>query len=125
MPMLKTMLSALLLALTPCVFLSLSVSAEEAEGQKYSTEEIMKVGFKGGLLKKVAAGAASDEEKQKLHAMLVALSKNKVEKGDAESWKTLTSALVKASTAVMEGKDGAGDALQKASNCKACHNVHK
>ncbi len=85
----------------------------------------MKVGFKGGLLKKVAGGDASDDEKQKLHEMLVALGKNKVEKGDAESWKKLTSALVKASKDVLEGKDGAGEALQKASNCKACHNIHK
>ncbi len=123
--MLKTIMSVFILAAMPLVFMNVTTQAEESDSAKHSTKEIMKVGFKGGLLKKVAGGDASDDEKKKLHEMLVALGKNKVEKGDAESWKKLTSALVKASKDVLEGKDGAGEALQKASNCKACHNIHK
>jgi len=119
------MLSFVMLTLFSGVTTSVLVNAEESDGKKYSTKEVMKVAFKGGLLKKVSSGNASAEEAKKLHAMLVSLSKNQPKKGDADSWKKLTSALVKASTAVKEGTEGAGAMLQKASNCKACHNIHK
>ena len=76
-------------------------------------------------MKKVASGGASDAEKKELHSLLVALSKNNPKKGDAESWKKLTGALVKASKAAVNGDAKAGDALKKAANCKACHNNHK
>ena len=121
----KMMLSFVMLTLLSGVTTSVLVNAEESDGKKYSTKEVMKVAFKGGLLKKVSSGNASAEEAEKLHAMLVSLSKNQPKKGDADSWKKLTSALVKASTAVKEGTEGAGVMLQKASNCKACHNIHK
>ncbi|TWU05769.1 hypothetical protein [Stieleria varia] len=100
-------------------------AAEEEEAKKYKTKEVMKEAFKGPLLKKVAGGEASDEDKKKLHDMLVAMSKNEAPKGDAESWKKLTSALVKASKAAVDGDEGAGDMLKKAANCKACHSAHK
>ena len=121
----KMMLSFVMLTLFSGVTTSVLVNAEESDGKKYSTKEVMKVAFKGGLLKKVSSGNASAEEAKNLHAMLVSLSKNQPKKGDADSWKKLTSALVKASTAVKEGTEGAGAMLQKASNCKACHNIHK
>lgn len=121
----KMMLSFVMLTLLSGVSTSVLVNAEESDGKKYSTKEVMKVAFKGGLLKKVSSGNASAEEAKNLHAMLVSLSKNQPKKGDADSWKKLTSALVKASTAVKEGTEGAGAMLQKASNCKACHNIHK
>ncbi|MEC7678981.1 MAG: hypothetical protein VX694_06880 [Planctomycetota bacterium] len=121
----KMMLSFVMLTLLSGVTTSVLVNAEESDGKKYSTKEVMKVAFKGGLLKKVSSGNASAEEAKNLHAMLVSLSKNQPKKGDADSWKKLTSALVKASTAVKEGTEGAGAMLQKASNCKACHNIHK
>ena len=121
----KMMLSFVMLTLFSGVTTSVLVNAEESDGTKYSTKEVMKVAFKDGLLKKVSSVNASAEEAKKLHAMLVSLSKNQPKKGDADSWKKLTSALVKASTAVKEGTEGAGAMLQKASNCKACHNIHK
>ena len=121
----KMMLSFVMLTLLSGVTTSVLVNAEESDGKKYSTKEVMKVAFKGGLLKKVSSGNASAEEAKNLHAMLVSLSKNQPKKGDADSWKKLTSALVQASTAVKEGTEGAGAMLQKASNCKACHNIHK
>ncbi len=105
---------------------SVTVTAEEEEKEpKYTTKEVMKTAMKGGLLKKVAAGEASDEEKKQLHGMLVALSKNEPKKGEADSWKELTSALVKAGKAAVDGTDDAGEMLKKASNCKACHDKHK
>jgi hypothetical protein len=102
-----------------------SASAEEKDEPKYKTKEVMKAAFKGPLIKKVASGGATDEEKKKLHEMLVALSKNEAPKGEADSWKELTGALVKAGKAVVEGEDGAAAMLKKAANCKACHSKHK
>ena len=104
---------------------SVPVTAEEEEKPKFTTKEVMKLAMKGGLCKKVASGEASDEEKKQLHEMLVALSKNKPEKGDAESWKELTGALVKAGKAAVDGDADAGEMLNKAANCKACHSKHK
>ncbi|MGB7326975.1 MAG: hypothetical protein WBD31_19020 [Rubripirellula sp.] len=101
--------------------------AEDADDAtpKYKTKEIMKKAMKGPLLKKVASGDASEEEKKELHAMMVALAKNTPEKGEKESWEKLTGALVKASQGVVEGKENAGKQLTKAANCKACHTPHK
>jgi hypothetical protein len=107
-------------------FVSVPVTAEEDDDKpKFTTKQVMKTAMKGGLLKKVASGDASDEEKKNLHEMLVALSKNEPKKGEAESWKELTGALVKAGKAAVEGEAGAGEMLTKAANCKACHSKHK
>lgn len=107
-------------------FVTLPVlAADDDDGPKYKTKEIMKKALKGPLLKKVAGGDASDDEKKQLHDMLVALSKNSPPKGEADSWKALTGALVKAGKAAVDGDEGAGAALKKASNCKACHSKHK
>ncbi len=100
-------------------------AADEDDKPKYEIKQIMKEAFKGPLLKKVASGDASEEETEKLHEMLVALSKNTPKKGDAESWKKFTSELVKAGKAAVEGKEDAGTMLKKAANCKACHKEHK
>lgn len=102
------------------------LSADEADdAPKFTTKMVMKKAFKGPLLKKVASGSASDEEKKSLHDMLVALSKNKPPKGEADSWKKLTGALVKAGEAAVEGDSKAGMMLKKGANCKACHSKHK
>ncbi len=101
-----------------------SWAADEAE-PKYKIKDVMKHAMKGPLLKKVAGGEASDEEKKELHAMLVAMGKSKPPVGDDESWKKLTSALVKASESAVAGDAGAGEMLTKSANCKACHSVHQ
>ena len=85
----------------------------------------MKTAMKGGLLKKVASGDASEEEKKSLHEMLVALAKNKPKKGDEANWKKLTTALAKAGQAAVDGDPKASEMLKKTSNCKACHEKHK
>ena len=86
---------------------------------KYTTKQVMKEAMKGGLLKKVIGGDASDAEKQKLVEMFQAMAEEKPKVGSAESWKKLTSKLVKAA------KSGDAATLKSASNCKACHNPHK
>lgn len=99
--------------------------AADEDGPKWNTKEIMKAAMKGPLLKKVASGEASDEEKKTLHEMMVALSENAPKRGEQDSWDEKTKALVTAAQAAVDGKAGAAGMLKKASNCKACHTPHK
>ena len=104
---------------------ALPARAADDDAPKHKIGDVMKKAFKGPLLKKVAKGEASKDEAKQLHAMLESMAKSKPPKGDAESWKKLTSALVKASKDLQDGGDDAASALQKAANCKACHSKHK
>ena len=105
------------------------LSAEAADGEKpkYSIEDVMKKGMnpKTGLMKTVTDGGGSDADKVLLHEMFVALSEGKPHKGDAESWKEKTTALVVAAKAVVDGDSEGMNTLKAAANCKACHSVHK
>jgi len=118
-----------LLSAVTAVALAFSVptesSAEEKKEKKASIKMVMKVAMKGGLAKKVASGNASAEEKKQLVALVTDLAAAKPPKGEADSWKAKTGALVEAATHAAEGKDGAGAALMKAMNCGACHKAHK
>lgn len=105
-------------------WLAVSV-ATSAEDEKLSIKDVMKTCMKGGLCKKVAGGEASKEEKDKLVAQFKAMCEAKPPKGDEESWKTKTAALLEAAKECAEGKEGAGEKLQKAANCMACHSAHK
>jgi hypothetical protein len=95
------------------------------EKAKYTIKEVMKEQGKGKLRDKVIDGTASDDDKKKLVEMYEALPKNSPPRGDKDNWKKLTDALIKAAKDAKEGKDGAVDALKKASNCMACHKDHK
>lgn len=112
------------LALLGCLVGSVG-SADEGAKKKYPTKVIMKEAMKGPLLKKVASGEASAEETEELHAMMVALSENEPKKGEMDSWKEKTTALVVASQAAIDGNADAGAMLKKAADCKACHTPHK
>lgn len=97
------------------------------DAPKYSTKEVMAQAHgKEGLKGKVASGKASKEEKEQLVVLYVALAKNKPAKGDDTSWKQKTEAIVKAAKAVASSDDKAAVAdLNKATNCKVCHEAHK
>lgn len=90
-------------------------------------EMVMKKGMKGkgSLLAKVKSGKGSDADTKKLHEMFVKLAKTKPEKGDMASWKAKTAALVAATESIIKGNAKGKAALNKAANCKACHNIHK
>jgi cytochrome c553 len=96
-----------------------------AEDAKYTTKEVMNKVHKGGLLKKVMEGKATDAEKAKLVEYYEAMPKNKPNQGDEASFKKLSENLVTAAKAAQKGDDGWKQKLQKATNCKACHDVHK
>lgn len=92
---------------------------------KVAIKEVMQKGMKGGLAKKAADGKASPDEVKQLLAYFKSLSEHKPKKGDAKSWKAKTDALVASVTLISKGDAKGRGALQKAMNCKACHNVHK
>ena len=123
--MTKNLLALFAAALLMACFVSQPATGEDEDGPKYKTKDVMKHAMKGPLLKKVADGNASTEEKKELLEMLVALGKNEPAKGDAESWKKLTDALVKAGKAAVDDEKTAGEMLKKAADCKACHTAHK
>jgi hypothetical protein len=103
---------------------ALAADDADADKPKYSIKDVMKEAHKGdaALLKKVAAGDASAEEKKQLLELYQALAKNEPPKGDAASWKEKTDALV---AATVKGDADAPKKLKAASNCGACHKVHK
>ena len=103
-----------------------SQGQEKKEEEKIPIKEVMQKAHKAGLLKDlVVNGTASDEQKAELLKLYKALAANKPPKGEAESWKTKTKALVDAAQAAVDGKENAPMLLRRASNCKACHDAHK
>ncbi|SRR5579875_1191895 len=102
--------------------------AADEDKPKYDIEEIMEKAHKppkNSLFVQVAKGTASKEQQKQLLEYYQELAKNKPEKGDIKDWQKRTSALVKATKDVIDGKEGAGQNLMKAANCKACHQVHR
>jgi hypothetical protein len=90
----------------------------------HTTKEVM-TAVKGGLLKHVLEETATPEQRHIFLEYVKALPDNKPPKGDASSWQAKTRELIKATRAVVRGREGAIERLTKASNCKACHSVHK
>lgn len=103
----------------------LLVGAKAQDEKKDAIKQAMKVCMKGGLCKKVAGGQASDDDKKKLLAMFEAMAAEAPPKGDADSWKAKTGALVAAAKKAVDGGADAGAALKAAANCKECHKSHK
>ena len=97
------------------------------EASKYTIKEVMKMAHQGdnSLYKKVSSGKGSKEDKKKLVDLYTALAADTPTKGDADSWKDKTGALLDAAKAVEDDKNGAVKDLKKAADCKACHTVHK
>ena len=80
---------------------------------------------KESMLNKITGGKGTDEDHKKLLELYVFMATQKPPMGDEAGWKTKTEALVTVAKDVVAKKEGALDALKKASDCKACHSVHK
>lgn len=80
---------------------------------------------KDSFLSKVTGAKSTEDENKKLLAFYEVLATLKPPQGEEKSWKDKTDALVAAAKEVIEKKEGAVDKLKKATNCKACHDVHK
>ena len=99
-----------------------------ADEKKYTVKEVMKAAHGGGpnsLLAKVKGGKATDAEKAKLVELYASMPAGKAKKGDADEFKKLGDAMSDAAKAAKTGEDGWKDKLNKATNCKACHDLFK
>ena len=107
--------------------LSLAVLLGATPAQDFkSTKEVMALHKgKDSLVSKITAGKGTDEDHKKILAAYEFLATQKPPMGDEASWKAKTAALVAAAKDLVEKKAGAADSLKKASDCKACHSVHK
>lgn len=116
---------ALTIVTAPIASLAFADDDSDKPKTKYTIKEVMKNAHKDGLLKKVAGGDATQEEKVMLLDNYIALVENTPEKGDANSWQKLSGSAALAAAKVVVGRDGAVEELKVATNCKACHSVHK
>lgn len=94
-------------------FAAYGVNAQE--GKKASIKDVMKK-FPA-LAKKINKGEGTDAEKKEYLELAKALAAATPKKGDAEAWKKRTA------TIVAEAEKG--EKLPCATNCKACHDLHK
>ncbi len=101
------------------------VALADREEPKYSIKEVMQKAHKEGLLKKVLSGEAQQSDKVKLLDLYVALWENEPEKGEKASWMKKAGDVIAAAGRVVAGDKAGVDSLKKATNCKACHSVHK
>jgi hypothetical protein len=101
--------------------------AVPTDAQKAQMKEIMLVGHKNddAIVKKVAAGKATAEEKAKLLEYYKTLAMLEPSRGSKESWTEKTGAAVKAAQALVDGAPNAAALVKAASDCKGCHSVHK
>ena len=98
----------------------------DAKKPKHTIKEVMAKALKGNKLnKKVLSGEASQKEKLELLNLYISLVESKPPKGDNSSWQKLAGASALAAAKVAVGREGALDELKAATNCKACHSVHK
>ena len=103
----------------------ITVTGTAQEKAKYTTKEVMQKAHKGGLMKKVSEGKATDDEKKQLVAFYEALDANKPPKGDEAEWKVKTTAILAAARAAAEGDAATAAKLSAAVKCMECHQAHK
>jgi len=113
--------------LTAAAGLCTSLLVNTAFANEYTLKTIMKDGIKAetSIYKKIEAGSATAEEKAAFLEMCKAMPNLEPPKGDAESWKNKTQALIDAVQGVVDGKETATADLKAAINCKSCHTPHK
>ena len=96
-----------------------------------TVKEVMKLAHKDllpskqTLLKTILAGSAKDEEKKQLLDLYIDMFEGEPKKGDAGEWKMQAGAAVLSAAKVVLGREGAIEELDKASNCKSCHDKFK
>lgn len=113
-------------AIIPAVLAFGVLVAAAPQDKPTSVKDVMNGVHKGGkdsLITKILDGKGTDDDIKKLVMMYEFLATQKAPMGDEKSWKDKTTALVAAAKEVSEKKPV--DNLKKASNCKACHDIHR
>lgn len=100
-------------------------SAEDEVEPKYTIAEVMEGAHKSKLLQKVLKDEASQEETIELLDHYVSLTESEPPKGSPEDWQGKADAIVVAAAKVLVKRSQGKELLQKATNCKACHQEHK
>jgi hypothetical protein len=107
------------------VVMGVAMAADGGGKPKHTIKEVMKNAHKDKLLNKVLGGEASQEQKLVLLDHYISLVECEPPKGDMDSWQNLAGRLALASAKVAVGREGALAELDKAKNCKVCHDAHK
>jgi mono/diheme cytochrome c family protein len=121
----RRFVAILALVVVGAVSAAIAVTAAEEGEAKYSIKEVMKEAHGKKLLNKVLEGEASAEEKTKLLDLYLSLLENKPKKGEEDSWHGKAEAVVLAAAKVAAGRESGVAELKTATNCAACHQVHK
>jgi len=98
-----------------------------AKPEEATIKSIMTLAHKGEntILTRVLAKKSNPDEIKQLHGYYQAIAKLKPAKGDEASWKAKTAALIASTDLLVKGDEKGLTALKAASDCKACHSVHK
>jgi hypothetical protein len=109
--------------------LALTSSSTGAPKPKYTIKQVMKEAIKGhsALVKKACKGTATADELAKMIEYFRAMTECIPPKGDLDSWKEKSGALLDAAMKVQKSpQDAAASlALENAVECRQCHNPHK
>jgi len=96
------------------------------QDKKYTVKQVMKEAHgRNGVLNKVKAGNATAAEKAKLVEYYQSMPESKPNQGDDAAYKKLTESMLTAAKAAQKNETGWKDKLNKATNCKACHDLYK
>lgn len=101
--------------------------ATPATPDKLTIKQIMEKAHKGNdtILTRALAKKAKPEEVKELLGLYQAMAMLKPGKGDEASWKAKSAALIAATELLVKNDDKGLAGLKAASDCKACHSVHK
>jgi hypothetical protein len=98
----------------------------EAPKPKHTIEEVMERAHgKNGLMKKVASGDATDDEKAELLDLYISMAENDPPRGDAASYQAFANKAVLGAARVVVGREGAEAQLAKSVDCMGCHRAHR
>ena len=113
-------------AIVPAL-IAIAVLVAASQDKPKAIKDVMAAhkGGKDAMLTKILDGKGTDDEIKKLVVLYEGLVTFKPPQGEEKSWKDKSEALLAAAKEVSEKKAGALDKLKKASDCKACHSVHK
>ena len=101
--------------------------AAVAAAPKHTIEDVMKKAYKGktSLIARLSEGKGTQADVTQLLEFNQALAASKPTMGEQADWDQRTAALLKATEALKAGDRTAPAALKAASDCKACHKLHK
>ena len=118
-----------LLSVASLALLALPSSSTGAPKPKHTIKQVMKEAVKGhsALVKKACKGTATPEELAKMIEYFRAMAECAPPKGDPDSWKQKSGALLEAALKVQKEphNKAASLALENAVECRQCHNPHK